>query len=382
MNISKELSIPKIGVVDAAAIDNLPINNEEDKIIFVPETGEQYIDVDGIRHPIKDTTVGEDIYALIETLNNNNNLKKVCIAKNDTPTEMYIYRYNQNYYYFSELFKIFQLDPIKKTDSAIKTITSESHYMPVILKCDRQSEILLNMCITENSITTNYLVRIYIDKIDSTTYRVKCISNKSFPDYIHIYYHEFNNNTFGVVLKLEAANIDISVKSIEETNCISYFIDKICTENDITLLTSVCREVQIDVIENLPTVEEVVGPKVLKCGTKVITTTFSDGAWSPLSTELCTVPVKGSNVVEISKYIGDLYVSASARFVYGYADNHQATPDTAANVIIPVIISTSGITDGSVTFNAIIDLPTISAFTNEFTGLNINISYMIIEPQI
>ena len=371
---NKELMIPTIGTVPSANIDKVPIN-KEDKVIYTSDTGEQFVDINGVRIKISDVKVCDyvGVDTLLSTLTDKDN-KKLLIAYNALlvgAAESFVYKHD-NELDSDAIFNVFQLIPIKKSNyiGISNTILQSQDYntfIPVVLALNgEKAEVLLDVSTDSDS---------YILKFNND----KCISDKALPENFHVY--KSDKGMF-LCVKPGSSVSGISAKLISETDSCSYFVDKHWSEAGAPDL-STHKEVAVEITTSLPTVEDIVGPKVLACGTAVIQPFFDSGAWDPLTVELCTIPVKftGSNSVEISNYIGNLCITATARASCGYGDRPKATPDYVSNVIIPVVITNSNPENDSVTFYGTIDLPTINSFTEESLDLAVSISYMVIEKE-
>lgn len=371
---NKELMIPTIGTVPSANIDKVPIN-EEDKVIYTSDTGEQFVDINGVRTKISDVKVCDytGVDTLLSALTDKDD-KKLLIAYHALlvgAAESFVYNHKDDLD-SDAIFNVFQLVPIKKSNyiGISKTISQSQDYntfIPVVLALNSEkAEVLLDVSTDSDS---------YILKFNND----KCISDKALPENFHIY-----KSDKGVFLCVNpgSSTSGVSAKLISETDSCTYFVDKHWSETNAPDL-STYTEVTVEVTTNLPTVEDVVGPKVLACGTAIIQPFFDSGAWDPLTVELCTIPVKfaGSNTVEISNYIRNLCITATARASCGYGDRPKATPNYISNVIIPVIITNSNPANDSVTFYGTIDLPTIDSFTEEALDLAISISYMVVEKE-
>lgn len=374
---NKELMIPIIGTVPSANIDKVPIN-EEDKVIYTSDTGEQFVDINGVRTKISDVKVcvytGVDAFLSELTDKDNKKLLVACHTLVDEieTAELFIYDRHDELD-LDAIFNVLQLIPIKKTNytrvnkSAFITSPEYNTFIPVVLELNNEkAEVLLDLSTDSDS---------YILKFNND----KCISDKALPENFHIYK---SDRRMFLCIKQTSQPSGISAKLISETDSCTYFVDKHWSETNAPDL-STYTEVTVEVTTNLPTVEDVVGPKVLACGTAIIQPFFDSGAWDPLTVELCTIPVKfaGSNTVEISNYIGNLCITATARASCGYGDRPKATPNYISNVIIPVIITNSNPANDSVTFYGTIDLPTIDSFTEKALDLAISISYMVVEKE-
>ena len=403
MSMKNQLTIPAIGAVPSEELNNVPID-DNDKIIYTSDTGEQYIDVNGKRIPVTNIKVFEypitPIIMSTLSLTPEDNGKLIVLKKygRSNTSSMYIFNYNKEIA-TDPLLDVCQLIPLmgQKCDrSSIKSNIKNKVFM--IVSFGRQlvkiSDLLFQLSLDDNT----YLIKLHIEiSIDGSKVTVVCESTGLIDNRFHIGY---NADTLSLILYYEDPSDgsgspstiykEVSIDIIKNNQFYTYFtqVDKKHSETDLDLGLSKFTEIPITVIKT-PSVDgggnNNSGLNVLSCGTKIMNPSYDRDAksWTGNSIDLFTITLDNTNSIEMSKYIGDLYVTASARASIGYEDRIQSTPNSISDVIIPVIITQRLGSTSDVTFVATIDLPSIDAFLNDHDMLvPITISYMIAEPPV